>query len=154
MFQQLIKVAEKVQEHQKTLNEYVEQSIKVPNARQGVILCRRIYLTKLFDEFYIITHNFFPYKVQTVQQLFPNDFGTRIEFCKIFQQLLHENHEFSSNLIMSNLQLCGVDNKQNYCFWASEQLCLLHKTPLHSVKVTVWFHRLVFWVRNFSRKTM
>jgi len=33
---------------------------------------------------------------------------------------------------------CGAVNKQNYRFWASEQLSLLHITPLHSAKVTVW----------------
>jgi len=63
-----------------------------------------------------ILHNdlqLFPYKVQIVQRLLPNDFVTRIEFCNRFQQLLHENHEFMSNLIMSNEQhfhLCGVVN--------------------------------------------
>jgi hypothetical protein len=91
-----------------------------------------------------ILHNdlqLFPYKVQIVQQLLPNDFGTRIKFCNRFQQLLHENHEFMSNLLMSDeahFHLCGVVNKQNYRFWASEKPSFLHKTPLRSAKVTVW----------------
>lgn len=38
----------------------------------------------------------------------------------------------------AHFHLCGVVNKQNYRFWASEQPSLLHKTPLHSAKVTVW----------------
>lgn len=42
----------------------------------------------------------------------------------MFQQLLHENHEFSSNLIMSHeahFHSCGLVNKQYYRFWALEQ---------------------------------
>jgi len=91
-----------------------------------------------------ILHNdsqLFPHKVQIVQQQLPNDFGTGIEFCNRFQQLLHENHELVSNLILSDeahFHLCGAVNKQNYRFWASEQPSLLHKNSLHSAKVTVW----------------
>jgi len=87
------------------------------------------------------------------------DFGTRNEFRKMCQQLLHENHEVLSNLIVSDeahFRLCGVVNKQNCRFRASEQLSSLHKTPLRSAKVTVRCgvrHRLAFGVRNFSRKT-
>lgn len=76
-----------------------------------------------------------------MQQLLPNDFCTRIELCNRFQRLLLENHELMSNLIISDeahLHLGGAVNKQNYHFWASEQLNLSYKTPLHSAKVTVW----------------
>lgn len=48
-----------------------------------------------------ILHNdlqLFPYKVQIVQQLFPNDFGMRIEFCNRFQ----------SNCYTKTMNLCLI----------------------------------------------
>lgn len=59
------------------------------------------------------------YKVQIMQQLFINDLGKSIKFCNIFQQLLHENHENLSNLIIidkANFNICSVVNKYKYYF--------------------------------------
>jgi hypothetical protein len=44
-------------------------------------------------------------------------------------------------LITSNeahFHLSGYVNKQNFRHWAEENLRLLHKSPLHSQKATVW----------------
>jgi len=59
----------------------------------------------------------------------------------MFQQLLHENLEVIFNLIKSDeahFHLCGVVNKENHHFGATEQPSLLHKNPLHPEKVTVY----------------
>lgn len=71
----------------------------------------------------------FPYKVQIARQHFPSDFGERIEFRNVSQQLLHANYEVLYNLITlgkAHFHLCGVFNKQNYHFRDSEQPSLLH----------------------------
>jgi hypothetical protein len=38
----------------------------------------------------------------------------------------------------AHFHMVGYVNKQNYKFWAANNLRELHQSPLHSAKVTVW----------------
>jgi hypothetical protein len=83
----------------------------------------------------------YPYKIQLVQTLMPNDYSERIQFSQWLLQSVSENSSFIENLFMSDeahFTLSGCVNKQNCRFWASTNPHLLHESPLHSEKVTVW----------------
>lgn len=82
---------------------------------------------------------FHPYKIQIVHKILPQDFATRIEFCRTFLDLL--NPYIANHLIMcdeAHFHLSGYVNKQNFRYWADEQPQQIHEQPLHSEKVTVW----------------
>lgn len=82
-----------------------------------------------------------PYKIQVVQSLHPGDFQQRIRFCEVMLARLEENDDQVNNLWMSDeahFHLSGFVNKQNFRYWAAENPRLLHETPLHAQKVTVW----------------
>jgi len=40
--------------------------------------------------------------------------------------------------VEAHFHLNGMVNKQNFCYWATENPREMHKRPLHSLKVTVW----------------
>lgn len=82
-----------------------------------------------------------PYKIQVVQSLHPGDYQQRLRFCEVMLARLEENDDQLNNLWMSDeahFHLSGFVNKQNFRYWAEENPRLLHETPLHAQKVTVW----------------
>ena len=82
---------------------------------------------------------FQPYKIMTVQQLNPRDYQQRWSFCQTMLDMFEENEDLT--LIMSDkahFHLNGTVKKQNFRYWASENLHELHQRPLRSQKVTVW----------------
>jgi hypothetical protein len=38
----------------------------------------------------------------------------------------------------ANFHVCGNVNSQNCRYWATENPCDVHQTPLHSEKIVVW----------------
>ena len=55
--------------------------------------------------------------------------------------MFQENEVQVNNMWMSNeahFHLTGYVNKQNFRYWAGENPRLLHESPLHAYKVTVW----------------
>ncbi|PSN49514.1 hypothetical protein C0J52_18947 [Blattella germanica] len=83
---------------------------------------------------------FHPYKLQVVHKLRPNDRQMRMTFCAHLQEMIAENN-ILPNLLMSDethFHLTGFVNKQNFRYWSDTNPHLLHETPLHSPKVTVW----------------
>lgn len=83
----------------------------------------------------------YPYKIQMVHQLLPIDHQSRLTFSQRLLQLSNEIPDFYAKLLMSDeahFHLSGHVNKQNSRFWATENPQILHETPLHPQKVTVW----------------
>ena len=83
----------------------------------------------------------YPYKIQLVQSLAPNDYSEWLQFSHWLLQSVDENASFIENLFMSDeahFTLSGCVNRQNSRFWALENPHLIHENPLHSEKVTVW----------------
>lgn len=82
---------------------------------------------------------FHPYKMAMVQQLNPRDYVQRLNFAREMEAILEQN----DNIILfmsdeAHFHLNGMVNQQNCRYWASENPKLMHETPLHSPKVTVW----------------
>lgn len=83
----------------------------------------------------------FPYKVQTVHQLLPADSQARLTYSHALLNLVQEEDDFVSKIIMSDeahFHLSGYVNKQNLRFWGTENPHEMHEKPLHPLKVTVW----------------
>lgn len=82
---------------------------------------------------------FHPYKMLVVQQLNERDYAQREDFAVRMQVLFEE--EPNAIVIMSDeahFALNGSVNKQNFRYWAPQNPRLMHQTPLHSPRVTVW----------------
>lgn len=83
----------------------------------------------------------FPFKIQLTQELLPQDHLRRRTYAKRMLQLAHDNPDFHEKIIMSDeahFHLNGYVNKQNSRFWAMENPQIIHQSPLHPLKVTVW----------------
>ena len=86
------------------------------------------------------SHCWHPYKMQTVQQLYDEDFASRLEFAA--QQLeLIEATDFLHKITFSdeaNFHLCGSVNRHNFRYWAPTNPHWFRQFPLQSPKTTVW----------------
>lgn len=83
----------------------------------------------------------FPYKMQLVHELKPNDAQERIQYSRRFQELCLENNEFIHKLIMSDeahFHLNGHVNKQNCRIWGSENPRIIVEDQMHPLRCTVW----------------
>ena len=85
---------------------------------------------------------FFPYKVQVVHELKPQDSEKRVLFCRWFENFILEkgenilNHTFFSDEAWFHLS--GYMNNQNSRVWSTENPHALFQKPLHDQKVGVW----------------
>jgi hypothetical protein len=55
--------------------------------------------------------------------------------------MINENPDLVNNLLMSDeahFHHSGFVNKQNFCYWSSENTQRFHEEPCHIAKVTVW----------------
>nr|CAH7718998.1 unnamed protein product [Callosobruchus chinensis] len=90
----------------------------------------------------ILRHlRYFPYKVQLVQQLQPQDDAQRLNFASRFKQLARDKRDFVDRLIMSaeaHFHLNGFVNSQNCRIWGTQNPRAIHQYPLFPVKCTVW----------------
>lgn len=83
----------------------------------------------------------YPYKIQLVQNLNPNDYQLRLQYSR---QLLNTNdsdRSFLKNLWMSDeahFHLNGHVNKQNSRFWGTSNPQILCEHSLYPEKITVW----------------
>jgi hypothetical protein len=84
--------------------------------------------------------HFHPFKIEMVQELLLHDLN-------IAEGLLHQviGNDGHTTAILSKItsdeahsHLSGYVNKQNFGYWAEETPRLLHQSPFHSQKVTVW----------------
>lgn len=83
----------------------------------------------------------FPFKIQLTQELLPQDHLRRRTYANRMLQLAHDNPDFHEKIIMSDeahFHLNGYVNKQNSRFWAMQNPQIIHQSPLHPLKVTVW----------------
>lgn len=86
-----------------------------------------------------------PYKIKLTQELKPLDHMKRRTFSNWALDMMEENEEFHRKIIFSDeahFWLNGFVNKQNMRYWTGENPHVLHETPLHPQKITVWcgFH--------------
>lgn len=82
----------------------------------------------------------YPYKIQIVQALLPQDHQQRLQYAIRFTQLATQI-DFLNNVLMSDeahFHLNGYVNKQNCRLWGSENPRATHQHQLHPSKCTVW----------------
>ena len=83
----------------------------------------------------------FPYKIQMVQKLNPEDYPRRLQYGKMMQNLERCEDDLWNKIIMSDeahFDLNGNVNKQTCRFWATENPQIYREKPLHDKRVTVW----------------
>lgn len=83
--------------------------------------------------------HYHPYKIQVCQQLSVGDYEQRRVFCETMLETMVNNENMI--FLMSDeahFHLNGFVNKQNCRYWCNENPQMLHESPLHSPKVTVW----------------
>ena len=85
------------------------------------------------------------FKIRLTQELKPLYHLKRRKFSNWSLAKLEENEEFHRKIIFSDeahFWLNGFVNKQNMCYWSAKNQNVLHETPLHPQKVSVWcgFH--------------
>jgi hypothetical protein len=84
---------------------------------------------------------FRPYKLQTVQQLFEEDYVARLAFAHAELNRIRDNPEHLSFLVFSDeahFHLNGAVNKHNFRYWSQTNPGWVSEEPLHSPKCTVW----------------
>ena len=83
----------------------------------------------------------FPYKIQLVQELQPQDNEKRLEYAMRLQDLVNGDPGFLQKLIMSDeshFHLNGFVNKQNCRIWGTANPQVIQQHQLHPAKCTVW----------------
>lgn len=83
----------------------------------------------------------YPYKIQIVQELKPNDHLERRTFADWALEQLETDPNFGQKIIFSDeahFWLNGYVNKQNCRFWSDENPREIMPKPLHPEKLTVW----------------
>jgi hypothetical protein len=83
---------------------------------------------------------FKPYRVQLLQQLTPNDYGRRLEFCIQMHEAM-EDDEFAGKLIFSDeatFHLSGKVNRHNVRVWGTELPHVSVQVERDSPKVNVF----------------
>lgn len=87
-------------------------------------------------------HNFFPYKLQVVQELGDDDPDKRIEFCELMTNLIAREPNTTKNICFSDecsFFLNGRVNKQNCRYWDNENPHLYREGHTQTPeKVNVW----------------
>lgn len=80
-----------------------------------------------------------PYKMTVVQQLFGQDFHSRIQYCQWFLDVM--NDDILDNTFFTDeawFHLSGYVNSQNYRTWSTENPHVLVETSLHPIKIGIW----------------
>jgi len=82
-----------------------------------------------------------PYKIQLAQELKPNDYLLHSTFINWLLYQLKKDQWFNHKILFSDeahFRLNGHRVKQNCRIWGNTNPLVVHKSPLHSEKVTVW----------------
>ena len=85
--------------------------------------------------------HYHPHKIQVAQELSEWDKVGQLQFCNEFLGLLQNNSKIANTLLMSykaHFHTYAYVNKQNCCYWPSNNTHELHQHPLHTAKVSVW----------------
>uniref|UniRef100_A0A914PRY5 Transposase n=1 Tax=Panagrolaimus davidi TaxID=227884 RepID=A0A914PRY5_9BILA len=93
--------------------------------------------------------HYHPYKIQTVQELYPEDFANRMDFCEIMLNLIDEDPDFLQSIWFSDeatFTLHGEVNRHNMRIWSKENPHAFREEPLHSEKIMVWCAISVFGI--------
>lgn len=83
----------------------------------------------------------FPYKVQLTQRLLEADKPRRSTYANSVIRIEEVEPDFWEKILMTDeahFTLSGAVNKQNCRFWGTDNPHIIHETPLHDQKVTVW----------------
>ena len=102
----------------------------------------KLGISRTFSKRVMKSLNFYPYKVQLIQELTPQDFQPRLQYAVKLQELAKNEPNFFDKLIMSDeaqFHLNGFVKKQNCRFWAKENPRPMHQRELYPVKCTVWW---------------
>lgn len=81
-------------------------------------------------------------KIQVVQALKPQHFNSQVLFRQQMLNVIGQDGELVHNFWISDeaiFHLSGYVNKQNFRYWSGNNPHTLHKNPLHSEQVTVWY---------------
>ena len=84
----------------------------------------------------------YPYKIQIVQQLKPRDSQQRLDFALQFLARMKVDDMWPENILWTNeahFTLEGAVNTQNHRIWGTTKQLLVHQRPLYSAYVTVWY---------------
>ena len=90
--------------------------------------------------------NFYPYKVQLILELKPQDFQPRLQYAVRLRELAKNESNFFDILIMSDeahFHLNGFVNKQNCRFWAKKNPRAVHQRELHPVKCAITANEII-----------
>ncbi|PNF14136.1 hypothetical protein B7P43_G18364, partial [Cryptotermes secundus] len=85
--------------------------------------------------------HFKPYRLQLLQQLKPEDYDKRLEFCVTMQKAL-EDEDFAAKLIFSDeatFHLSGMVNRHNVRLWGTENPRAIVALERDSPKVNVFY---------------
>lgn len=84
----------------------------------------------------------YPYHIQRVQALLPNDFPARVNWCQWFQQMVTQNPNFSSTILFTDeaqFTRQAIINFHNNHLWAQENPHgLIEARHQHTFSVNVW----------------
>lgn len=88
----------------------------------------------------ILKTKLFPYKLQCLQKLYPEDKMRRLRFCATINEPSSANQLNIENIFSDecHIYLEGMINKQNFRKWSPEKPSDHVEKPLHSPKITVW----------------
>ncbi|XP_015432539.1 PREDICTED: uncharacterized protein LOC107188711 [Dufourea novaeangliae] len=113
-----------------------EPNQSIPRRSQELGICQTTLWRILLKDLHL-----HPYKIKLTQELKPLDHLRRRNFSDFVLQKFEENPEFHQKLIFSDeahFWLNGFVNKQNMRYWTATNPHVLHETPLHPQKVSVW----------------
>lgn len=82
-----------------------------------------------------------PYKMVLAQELKPTDHRIRREFADWSLEMIEADGDFHRKIIFSDeahFWLNGFVNKQNCRYWSESNPRVVHESPLHPQKLTVW----------------
>lgn len=84
--------------------------------------------------------HFHPYKMSVVQELFPQDAITRVNYCHWFNANIRNDDVLDVTFFSDEawIHLSGYINSQNYRTWASQNPHNFVATTLHPQKLGIW----------------
>lgn len=117
-----------------------EQSTSAVSSAREVARITGIPKTSVFRILHGVLQ-LYPYKLQSLHQLLPNDTAKRIEFANWALAKIEEDPQWLLNILWTDeahFSLHGTVNTHNSRIWAKENPHAYTEEPLHSPRVTVW----------------
>ena len=121
----------------------VHQMINTVNPASERCVSRVLYLPNLTARKILRSVlNMFPFQFQGVQILEAIDNQLRLDFANKFLICYDEDSNWPLSILRTDeahFTLTGNVNSKNCIYWADNNLHDVFASPLHDVKVTVWF---------------